>query len=64
MMTVLAEWRARSETEAPWERSTRARAAISASSVVMAPPSPQVMDLRGWKLKQVIGLIAPTGRPR
>ena len=61
---MLAEWRARSETDAPCERRTRARAASSASLVVMAPPSPVVMDLRGWKLKQVTGLIAPTGRPR
>ena len=49
---------------APCERSRRARSAISASSVVIMPPSPVDTVLRGWKLKHAMLPCDPTGRPR
>ena len=47
----------------PWFRRARRRFARASSSVVMAPPSPVVSALRGWKLKQPITPIAPACLP-
>src|SRR6266536_839977 len=63
MITRSAVWRSRSETLMPWARSLRARSASASSSVVIMPPSPVVMTLRGWKLNTVWWAFEPVRRP-
>ncbi len=48
----------------PWLRNCRTRSATSSSPVTTIPPSPVVMILRGWKLKQPACPIIPHLCPR